>query len=1218
MTVKPLVVGLVITIGLGASGGSAQSFSELLTIADSLSKAQQQDSATVIARLALDMAESELGPEDTAVATVLHRLGVYRYYLADYEQTATLWERALAIREKVLDPAHLDIAKTLNNLTALYKHQGRYDEAEVVGTRALAVYEESFGWDHKQVTGPLNNLASLYVAQGEYSLAEPLYKRALAIGETALGSDHPNVARYAQNLANLYVRQGRYTEAEPLYQLALTIREKKLGPNHPRLATTLNNLAVLHQKQGKYSEAEALCQHALEITREALGPNHPDVAIRLNDLAVLHKIQGRYTEAEALYRQSLNIRETSLGSDHPHVATSLSNLAVVYKLQGRYTESETLHKRSLAIRESVLDSEHPDVATSLGNLGGLYLELGKYTEAESLYRRALAIREKALGPDHPEFASNLNSLALICADLGRLADAEILYRRSLAISERTLGVDHPDNANMLNNLALVYATQGKLSKAKKAHQRSLAIREKSHGWDHPILATTLNNLGNIFLIEGDYTQAERLCLRSLRLKETSLGGHHQSLATSLNNLGNICRARADHAGAVSYYLRSQTVLENALGPDHPQLGLSLKNLGVAYAAQGMFTQAESCYTRSLAVREQALGPNHPQVANVLDNLSRLYHLRGQPEQACRLAERACIINRNSFIDNAVVLTEQDALGYSQSMRRSVDNFFTCYSKHEAADRSEARKAADIAMTTKGLVTDEMFGRQRTLVSESDSLILILAESLRRAKYRLSRLYVSGPGDDVGEYRTVVDTLRTTIAGLEEDLSRSSISYRRRLDRVNVDTERIRTNLPGNSVLVEYVKYDQAQPGRDSSISHYLAVVVSGEAEPVVKALGRASTIDSLVEAYRRHISRTAAYRKLLPEDRESYLTIARQLYLSVWQPVQSEVADQQLMIIAPDGALNMISFAGLVDDTDRYLVEGHAIHYLSCGRDLIRLDHESPSGSGLFAMADPDFDASVAQRTVSPETQKQQPTEPVPGHNWNLRSGNGKFRDVLLAPLPATRTEIEQVVSVWRDFTEEPFETFLGPEASERRFKAGAPGHRVIHIATHGYFVPSRIGRLPTVDHDDATIGLTDFNPLLRSGLFLAGANLLGAGIDSTGAEDGVLTAYEVSSMNLVGTDMVVLSACETGLGKVLQGEGVYGLRRVFQLAGARTVISALWPLSDKVTAEIAGGLYDRQDQSLPEKLRSLQLKRIQQLRERGLPDHPVSWAGLIAVGDWR
>jgi CHAT domain-containing protein len=200
----------------------------------------------------------------------------------------------------------------------------------------------------------------------------------------------------------------------------------------------------------------------------------------------------------------------------------------------------------------------------------------------------------------------------------------------------------------------------------------------------------------------------------------------------------------------------------------------------------------------------------------------------------------------------------------------------------------------------------------------------------------------------------------------------------------------------------------------------------------------------------------------------------------------------------------------------------------------------------------------------------------------------------------------------------EPADIYLGRDAGEDRFKSEAPGKRVIHLATHGYFLGGACQPEQQDREFASDMAYVGENPLLLSGLFLAGANLHGEGADSLAAEDGILTAFEISAMDLTGTRMVVLSACETGLGRVEEGEGVYGLRRAFQMAGARSVISALWTVSDEATADMMSQLYERQEESIPETMRRIQLEKIRELRLAGQPDHPYIWAGFIAMGDWR
>jgi CHAT domain-containing protein len=357
----------------------------------------------------------------------------------------------------------------------------------------------------------------------------------------------------------------------------------------------------------------------------------------------------------------------------------------------------------------------------------------------------------------------------------------------------------------------------------------------------------------------------------------------------------------------------------------------------------------------------------------------------------------------------------------------------------------------------------------------------------------------------------------------------------------------------------------------------------------------------------------------IPEPvQRDYEKIAKELCSRVWQPISEFVSGKQLVIIAPDGALNMVSFASLVNPQGEYLIEDLAIHYLLSGRDLIRVGAHTDPAEGLFAVADPDFNAFAGVHDLN-ESDKQPSEQRIDhGISRSLRSGCDGLRELTVYSLPGTRTEVDSIVRRWRFLTDEPVEVCFGTDASEEKFKADAPGNRVIHVATHGFFLACEHEVDRPMRENDSDLGVIGENPLLSSGLFLAGANLR---LNETGgrrAEDGILTAYEVSSLNLEGTELVVLSACETGLGEVVEGEGVYGLLRAFQMAGAETVVSALWRVSDRFTADVMSKLYDDNDESLPATMRRLQLAGIRELRDRGSVDHPYSWGAFIAVGNWK
>jgi len=417
--------------------------------------------------------------------------------------------------------------------------------------------------------------------------------------------------------------------------------------------------------------------------------------------------------------------------------------------------------------------------------------------------------------------------------------------------------------------------------------------------------------------------------------------------------------------------------------------------------------------------------------------------------------------------------------------------------------------------------------------------------------------------------------------------------------------------------VEYAKYNRHQPEPDSAIPHYLALAVDHSGNIDLIDLGQAAEIERLINSYRQHMIRMTETAGLPSDDDEhTYTRIAKDLHARVWKPIEPFTLGKNQLFVAPDVGLNLISFATLVCDDGRYLVERTPIHNLSAGRDLLRLQVAEELATGLFAIGAPDYDAAVERRTSSMGQQRLKETE-TPEHR-HVRKAIPTC-DMLAAgavpALPLSRYEVEEIAKAWEEVSDEPMAIYFDADASEDRFKAEAPGYRVIHLATHGYYISSacysdensRSGEMFVGDH-----------PLLLSGLFLAGSNIRCEIVDSVIIDDGILTALEISSMNLEGTHVVVLSACETGLGSVQEGEGVYGLRRALQMAGARTVVSSLWAVSDRITATFMRDLYEVSGESLPDRLRSAQLSMIGDLRSKGLSDHPVSWGAFITSGDWR
>jgi CHAT domain-containing protein/tetratricopeptide (TPR) repeat protein len=1090
--------------------------------------------------------------------------------------------------------------------------KAREPETRELAERAVTIKERALGTDHPEVATSLNNLGNVLNATGDYAAARPLHERALAIREKALGPDHPDVATSLNNLAGLFWRAGDFTTARPLHERALEIRERALGPDHPDVATSLSNLAVLLFETGDFAAARPLIDRALVIDEKALGPGHPIVANDLNRLAILLQTTGDYAAAGPLLERALAIRETALGPDHPDVATSLNDLALQFSITGDYAAARPLLERAAKIQEKTLGPYHPFLANTLTNLATVLADTGDYAAARPLFERTLLIWEKTLGPDHPDVGTSLNNLGTLLVMMGDYAAARPMFERTLLIWEKTLGPEHPDVALVLSSLANLLTTMGEYEAARPLQERSLAIREKALGTDHPDVADSLINLAILLTDIGDYAGARPLLERSLAIREKALGPGHPHVATSLNTLANLLVVTGDYSAA-------RPLLE-----------------------------------RSLAIREEAVGSANPVVAESLNSLSRLRAAQGEVGSALDATLQAEGIARDHLRLTGRSLSERQALRYAAVRGSGLELALTLAAR--GLDGPSRRRVLDAVVRSRAVVFDEMAARHRAIGSAATPEVARLAGILTRARSRLANLVVRGLGDQTPEvYRKLLDEARDEKEHDERALADASASFAREFSRGKLGIGEVTENLPPGSALVAFILYNSidltpksaaitdageraasgdmgARAMKAKDVAGYLAFVLrSGELNPEIVNLGPADEIDRLVTRWREEVSAGPLRAdRGLKEAEAACRQAGAALRRKVWDPLDALIEERARVFVVPDGSLNLVNIAALPIDNGGYLIErGPPVHYLSTERDLVPFG-EVRRGEGILVLGSPAYDAtSLASRQGVPSQAASGAAEVAVAARQSFRGARstcGDFRSVRFDPLPGTEREARDVSDLWKHRKARSATQLTGSAASEAAFKELGPGRRILHLATHGFFLgghcvsaldaSSAAGRL--VSSSEEPPPATGENPLVLSGLALAGANQRDAA--TADGEDGILTAEEVAAMDLSGVEWAVLSACDTGAGEIKAGEGLFGLRRAFQIAGTQTVIMSLWSVEDEATRGWMRNLYQERlgGASTAEAVRNASRRMIKNLKRTGLPAHPYYWAGFVAVGDWK
>ncbi|MEG4114147.1 tetratricopeptide repeat protein, partial [Microcoleus sp. Pol12B3] len=819
-----------------------------------------------------------------------------------------------------------------------------------------------------------------------------------------------------------------------------------------------------------------------------------------------------------------------------------------------------------------------------------------YAQAEPLHQRSLAIREKALGSEHPHVATSLHSLAELYRQMGNYAQVEPLYQRSLAIWEKALGSEHPHVATSLNNLALLYQDMGNYAQAEPLHQRSLAIREKALGSEHPHVAISFNSLALLYQDMGNYAQAEPLFQRSLAIWEKALGSEHPDVAISLNNLAELYRQMGNYAQAEPLYQRSLAIREKAMGSEHPRVATSLNNLALLYQDMGNYAQAEPLFQRSLAFLEKALGSEHPDVANSLNNLAGLYLAQADIPRAVAFLTRGVNLQEQHLAVNLTMGSESQKGAYITTLSGTTDGTVSLHIQDAPNNPDAVRLALTTVLRRKGrileVLTDSLITLRQNITPENQKLL----DQLNATRTQLAALIFNKPENlPLEQYRNQVATLKTQAEKQEAELSRRSAEFRKISQPVTI--EAVQKLIPQNAALVELVFYYPRDAKTNKwGTPRYAAYILNSSGDIQWVDLGEAEPINQAV----------AEFRQALQSQSPTIQKIAPTLDEKLMQPIRQRLGNTRTLLISPDSQLNLIPFAALVDENNRYLVENYSITYLGSGRDLLRLQNPVASRSNSILLANPDYS--------NPGNPSVQVASANRGNN-SRRSND--LAQIKFGPLPGTLKEAEAIAPLLSGLQQ-----LTGSQATENALKQ-VKSPQILHIATHGFFLEDVELVAPSTSLSRSLWVEPDFNvkprrrvagnqenPLLRSGLALAGFN-----IRKSGNEDGVLTAMEAAALNLWGTKLVVLSACETGVGDVANGEGVFGLRRAFVIAGAESQVLSLWKVDDEGTKDLMVSYYRRllNNEGRSSALREIQLEMLLSQKYQ----HPYYWASFIPSGDW-
>jgi CHAT domain-containing protein/tetratricopeptide (TPR) repeat protein len=1031
-------------------------------------------------------------------------------------------------------------------------------------------------------------------------------RRAVDIKMQAAGADDHRTAYSQMNLAGVLSARREFAEAQTLLYKAVAVFERT--GNDDLLGRALVNLTYVVRWSGDLRTARTLGERAVAAAERAHGPDDVAVARALLNLSSVIDAQGDIRTSSQVSERATVIFRKHYQGDHETLALTLGDLAWSMDRANEFEKSARLHEESVAMYERTAGMDSPDLAWELNNYGLLFWRLGDYEAGRPLFERALAIWTRAKSPDA---SRAMNNLAITYRRLGDPARARQFYEASLALKTKTVGPDHPDVALVLFNAANLLREMGDYTTAQPMYERALRIREARLGPSHSLTAYAVNGLSLVLNDQGDTGRARTLAERAVAIWRDN---KVIDLAIGLTTLGDISVSDGDVRAALRYYDEARAIYEKAYGPNHVDVAALLNNSGSMQARLGQFEAADRDYSRALAILERQFDGNHPSIAEVTAGLANVRWQTGDAKGALALAVRSERISREHFRLASRTLSEREAVSFLEKRAPALDVLMTVAASGELSPEDQ-RTVMDAAIRSRALVLDEVTARSRA-VGGSQKVDPALVSAVARARQKLANLIVRGPRQGETGYAALVDAARAGREAAERALATASLEARDRLSQEHAGLDAVAGALPADTAILTFITYNnltrapRANHAR-SGDRRYAALILDGSRNVSIVPLGRAAVIDAQVGRWRNVMTHAAS----LPSP-ATYRQVAGALAGTIWRPVASRLAHLRQVFIVPDGALNLVSFAALPDvRTGRYLVENNTlIHYLSAERDLVARSAGREASSGLLALGNPSYTRANAVATA-----RTKPEDAVRGAICP------EFQRVQFARLPAVEREVRDLIAIWNAQSGAPVDRLSGDQATEAAFRQAARGRRILHLATHGFFlgacqpagtVTRGVGGLAA--RKAASRAVTQPSIPL-AGLAFAGANQRG----SAGSEedDGILTAEEVAGLDLHGVEWAVLSACDTGLGQVQAGEGVFGLRRAFATAGVATTIMSMWSVDDESTREWMGALYRARlvdGRSTGESVRDAMRAVLQARRAHRLSDHPFFWGAFVAAGDWR
>ena len=1031
----------------------------------------------------------------------------------------------------------LNKANSYTTEALLQKSLANYNKAIELELKSLTIRNNICGNESFESSISLNNLSTYYSDLGKYKKAIELAIAAISIQERTVAKTSPDYTASLNNLAGYYSLSGNYAEAIRLATEILNLDEIIFGNEHPSYAIALSNLAAYKSAIGEYSEALELEKNASIIYEKTLGKDHLTYARSLSSIANYNSILGNYKEAISLNTEALKIYEKTLGKEHPTYALSINSLAELQVHIGNYPMATKLFTQALETAKKSLGPNHSAYATILHNMATCISILGDDRKAITLEKEALSIREKALGKESDAYSVSLHSLAVLNSSTGNYVEAIKYETESLNIIKKTLGKNHKSYSTGSSCLASYYSALGNYEEAIKLDSEALYTIEQTFGKSHPDYANILSNLANDYYYYGNYVEASRLGHEALNIREKVLGTQHPDYAEALSNVSMFNISLGNLAEAKRQIMEASKIFQITFGQESHNYSIMLHKLALCNALQHNFSESIRLEKEVLKIFAKTIGKNHPDYRLALNDLTFYYF---NSKDYINTAQQAILTTEEC--NKIVFSTFTDLTSHERTLFwNKYSNWYNYYLPMFSYYISEPELS--VATYNGALLAKELLlnadREMSQLILESNDKAFI--QEYRDLQFNKTILYkmLQKPKK---EHITDIDSIHRIVRKQEKELITKSKVYGDYTRNLQITWKEVQKKLNKEDIAIEFLAFPA---GKDSII--YAALILRPE-----------TTSPKMIPLFER--------KQLSNINKKDFYTTPTLSQL-IWKPLEKELKGIKNVYFAPAGQLHNIAIEHLPSSDSTFIAEQINFYRLSSTRQLVMIKDKSHIKEAVL-YGGLKYDADTTALVVENKKYTDIPRDLNIQHTFypdslNLRDG-AKY-------LPATKIEAEQIKQALENTRLQPA-LYMDLRGTEESFKAlSGKNISMLHIATHGFYWTETEAR-QTKDLDFLMMGdnnqsrYVEDKALTRSGLLLSGANIALKGNPlPEGLEDGILTAKELAGLDLRGLDLVVLSACQTGLGEIT-GDGVFGLQRGFKKAGANTLLMSLWKVDDNAT----------------------------------------------------